>query len=218
MRRCARVFVYDLHTAKGSTLGSHEHAEQRHKDYTAFGSNIHRSDLFYTSKALVKIQIGQKRGNPLPCNGGGWVNIDHILSREDAFPQDRCRSNDKFQITAERVRSEDRRARKPRLQTHGWTMDSSRAWRMVATIVHSSIVGTFGFWFPAELCNMLFPNMSDRLGGACHVTKPSALEGIILRGIVPGSAKVGGTLRSICTLGQREHLDQDCNARCQRGR
>ena len=28
--------------------------------------------------------------------------------------------------------------------------------------------------------------MSDRLGGAFHVTKPSALEGIILRVIVPG--------------------------------
>ena len=28
--------------------------------------------------------------------------------------------------------------------------------------------------------------MSDRLGGAFHVTKPSVLEGIILRGIVPG--------------------------------
>ena len=57
------------------------------KDYTAFGSNIHHIDLSYTSKALVKIlrhQIGQKRGNPIPCNSGGWVNIHHILSREDA--------------------------------------------------------------------------------------------------------------------------------------
>ena len=33
---------------------------------------------------------------------------------------------------------------------------------------------------------MLFLSMSDRLGGAFHVTKPAALEGIILRGIVPG--------------------------------
>ena len=49
-----------------------------YKEYTAFGSHIHHGDLFYTSKALVKIlrhQIGQKRGNPIPCNGGGWVDI-----------------------------------------------------------------------------------------------------------------------------------------------
>ena len=32
-----------------------------------------------------------------------------------------------------------------------------------------------------ELCNILFPNMSHGLGGAFHMTKPSALEGIILR-------------------------------------
>ena len=43
----------------------------------------------------------------------------------------------------------------------------------------------FGFARPAELCNILFLNMSDCLGGAFHVTKPSALEGI-MRGIVPG--------------------------------
>ena len=130
------------------------------------------------------------------------MNIDHILSREDAFAQDRYRKSDKFQIIAECIRSEDRRARKPRLQIVAARFDqeidiesmsgliaaggqhrlgSSRARRTVATMVHSS-----GFARPAELCNMLFPNMSDRLGGAYHVTKPSALEGIILRGIVPG--------------------------------
>ena len=83
-----------------------------YKDYAAFGSNIHHSDVFYTAKALVKILRHQKRGNPIPCNGGGWVNIDHILSREGAFPQDQY----KFQIIAECIRSEDRRARKPRPQ------------------------------------------------------------------------------------------------------
>ena len=81
----------------------------------------------------------------------------------------------------------------------------------------------FGFARPAELCNILFPNMSDRLGGAFHVTKPSALEGIILRGIVSGGNDSARRLavhfvRSVCTLGQRKHLDQDCNARCQGGR
>ena len=54
-------------------------------------------------------------------------------------------------------------------------------WCIRASSGHSD----FGFARPAELCNILFPNMSDRLGGAFHVTKPS-LEGIMLRGIVPG--------------------------------
>ena len=74
----------------------------------------------------------------------------------------------------------------------GWTKDNIdwicrehggwwQPWRIRASSGHSD----FGFARPAELCNMLFPNMSDRLGGAYHVTKPSALEGIILRGIVP---------------------------------
>ena len=82
---------------------------------------------------------------------------------------------------------------------------------MVATMVRASVI----------ICKILFPNMSDRLGGAFHVTKPSALEGIILRGIVPGGnecTKAGSTLRSICALKQRKHLDQDRNARCQIGR
>ena len=90
-----------------------------YKGYTAFGSNIHHSDLFHTSKALVKIlrrKIGAKRGNPIPCNGGGWVNIDHILDREDVFPQNRYNKSDRFQIIAECIRSEDRRAWIPRLE------------------------------------------------------------------------------------------------------
>ena len=39
-------------------------------------------------------------------------------------------------------------------------LDSSRARRMVATMVHSTGHSDFGFARPAELCNMLFPNMS----------------------------------------------------------
>ena len=54
-------------------------------------------------------------------------------------------------------------------------------WCIRASSGHSD----FGFARPAELCNILFPKMSHRLGGAFHVTKPSALEGFILRGIVP---------------------------------
>ena len=56
-------------------------------------------------------------------------------------------------------------------------------------MVHSGVIRAFGFRIRSScptLQNILFPNMSDRLGGAFHVTKPSALEGIILRGIVPG--------------------------------
>ena len=75
-----------------------------YSEYTAFGSHIHHQDLFFTSKALVKIlrhQIGQKWENPIPCNGGGWVNIDHILTREGAFPQDRYKkSNSKSSPSA----------------------------------------------------------------------------------------------------------------------
>ena len=40
------------------------------------------------------------------------MNIDHILEREDASPQNRYKKSDRFQIIAECVRSEDRRARK----------------------------------------------------------------------------------------------------------
>ena len=214
---------------------------QPYNEYTAFGSNIHHQDLFFTSKALVKIlrhQVGQKWGNSIPCNGGGWVDIDHILNRESAFPQDRYKKSDRFQMIAESIRSEDRRARKPRLQilaakfdqeidmdrSHSWTkkdIDWIRrehgGWWQPWCIRASSGHSDFGFARPAELCNILFPNMSDRLGGAFHVTKPSALECIFLRGIVPGgNDKTGSTLRSMCTLEQREHLDQDRNARCQR--
>ena len=140
------------------------------------------------------------------------MNIDHILDREDAFLQNRHKKSGRFQIIAECIRSEDRRARKPRLQilaarfdqeinigsmtgliAAGWTKDNIdwirhehsgwwRPWCIRASSGHLH----FSFARPAELCNILFPNMSDRLGGAFHVTKPSALEGIILRGIVPG--------------------------------
>ena len=75
----------------------------------------------------------------------------------------------------------------------GWTKDNidwirreHGGWWQPCCIRASSGHSDFGFARPAELCNMLFPNMSDRLGGACHVTNPSAVEGIILRGIVPG--------------------------------
>ena len=148
----------------------------------------------------------------MPCNGGGWVDIDHVLSREDMFPQDRCDKSGRFQIIAECIRSDDRRARKPRRQIlaarfdqeidndsmtglieAGWAKDNIdwvrrehggwwQPWFFRASPGHSD----FGFARPAELCNILFPNMSDCLGGAFHVTKPSALEGIILRGIVSG--------------------------------
>ena len=65
----------------------------------------------------------------------------------------------------------------------------------------------------------LFPNMSDRLGiprdkaispGRYHLARPCSRR-------QRQCAKVGGTLWSICTLGQREHLDQDGDARRQRG-
>ena len=186
-----------------------------YKDYTAFGSYMHHSNLFHTSKALVRIlrhQIGQKRGNPIPCNGGGWVDIDDILCREDAFPQDRSRKSDIFQFIAECIRSQDRKARKPRLQilaarfdqviddesmagliAAGWTKNNidwirreRGGWWQPWCIRASSGHSDFGFARPDELCNILFPNMSDCVGGAFHVTKPSALEGIILTGIVPG--------------------------------
>ena len=158
-----------------------------YNEYTAFGSNVSPSDLFQTSKALVKIlrhQIGAKRGNPIPCNGGGWVNIDHILDREDVFPQYRYKKSDRFRIIAECIRSEDRRARKPRLQilaarfdqemdigsitgliAAGWTKDNidwirheHSGWWQPWCIRASSGHSHFGFARPAELCNILFPN------------------------------------------------------------
>ena len=115
-------------------------------------------------------------------------------------------------MVAECIRSEDRKARKPRLQilaakfdqeidmetmpgliAAGWAendIDWIRrehgGWWQPWCIRASSGHSDFGFARPAQPCNILFPNMSDRLGGAFHVTKPSALEGIILRGIVPG--------------------------------
>ena len=186
-----------------------------YNEYTAFGPNIHHQDLYFTSKALVKIlrhQIGQKWGNSIPCNGGGWVDIDHVLNRDSAYPQERCKQSDRFQMIAECIRLEDRRARKPRLQILAakfdqeidadtmeglmaagrtkkdidWIRREHGGWWQPWCIRASSGHSDFGFARPAELCNILFPNMSDRLGGADHVTKPSALEGIILRGTVPG--------------------------------
>ena len=112
MRRRAWVLMHDRHAAEGDTLGSHEKV-------MPIGRTTSTRHL-ETSKALVKIlrhQIGAKRGNSIPCNGGGWVNIGHILDCEDVFPQYRYRKGDRFQIIAECIRSEDRKARKPRLQT-----------------------------------------------------------------------------------------------------
>ena len=106
-------------------------------------------------------------------------------------------------MIAECIRSEDRRARKPRLQilaakfdqeidaetiegliAAGWTKKDidwiRRKHGGPCCIRASSGHSDFGFARAAELCNILFPNMSERLGGAFHVTKPSALEGIIL--------------------------------------
>ena len=152
-----------------------------YSESTAIGSHIHHQGLFFTSKALVKIlrnQISQKWGNPIPCNGGGWVNIDHILSREGAFPQDRYKKSDKFQIIAECIRSEDRKARKPRLQilaakfdqeihmetmtgliAAGWSKNDidwvrreHGGWWQPWCIRASSGHSDFGF-APAELCN-----------------------------------------------------------------
>ena len=175
-----------------------------YSEYTAFGSHIHHQDLFFTSTALLKIlrhQIGQKRGHSSPL--GGWVNIDHILSREGAFLQDRCKKSDKFQIIAACIRSEVRKARKPRLQILAAKFDQEIDMETMTGLIAAGwsknmvehggwwqpwcIRASFGFARPAELCNILFLNMSDRSGGAFHVTKPSALEGIILRGVVPGS-------------------------------
>ena len=67
-----------------------------------------------------------------------------------------------------------------------WIRREHGGWWQPWCIRASSGHSDFGLARPAELCNILFPNMSDRLGGAFDVTKPSALEGIILRGIVPG--------------------------------
>ena len=161
---------------------------------------------------ILRHQTGQKWGNSIPCNGGGWVGIDHIPNRKSVFLQDRYKKSDRFQMIAECIRSEDRRARKPRLQILAakfdqeidmetmagliaagrtkkdidWIRREHGGWWQPWCIRASSGHSDFGFARPAELCNILFPNMSDRLGGAFHVTKPSALEGIILRGIVPG--------------------------------
>ena len=53
------VFVYGPHTAKGRVMNMQNRDTSfpywPYKDYTAFGSNIHHSNLFYTSEALVKI-------------------------------------------------------------------------------------------------------------------------------------------------------------------
>ena len=124
------------------------------------------------------------------------MNIDHILDREDAFPQNRHKTSDRFQIIAECVRSEDRRARKPRLQilaarfdqeinvgsmtgliAAGWTKDNIdwirhehsvfwQPWCIRASSGHSD----FEFACPAELCNILCPNMSDPIAWAGHST------------------------------------------------
>ena len=86
--------------------------------------------------------------------------------REDVFPHNRYKKSDRFQIIAKCIRSEDRRARKPRLQilaarldqeididlitgliAAGWTKGNidwiRHEQRMVATMVCSSIVRTF---------------------------------------------------------------------------
>ena len=116
--------MYDQHAAEGTTLGSHEHAEPRHKFSPSAVQRVHSVWVQHVPPrhiphVIVKIlrhQIGQKWGNSIPCNGGGWVDIDHILSRESAFPQDRYKKSGRFQMIAECIRSEDRKARKPRLQ------------------------------------------------------------------------------------------------------
>ena len=59
-----------------------------YKDIHKFSpSAVQCQDLYFTSKALVKVlrhQIGQKWGNSIPCNGGGWVDMDHVLNRVPA--------------------------------------------------------------------------------------------------------------------------------------
>ena len=45
-----------------------------------------------------------------------WRRMGDILSRESALPQDRYKKSDRFQMIAECIRSEYRKARKPRLQ------------------------------------------------------------------------------------------------------
>ena len=122
------------------------------------------------------------------------------------------------------IRSEDRKARKPRLQTlaakfdqvidmetmegliaAGWSKNGvdwirreHGGWWQPWCIRASSGHSDFGLARPAELCNILFPSMSERLGGASHATKPSALEGIILRGIVPGGNDSARRLAAHC--------------------
>ena len=169
--------------------------------------DISHGDLFQTSKALVKIlrhQTGAKRGNHIPCNGGGWVNIDRILDREDvrvpaaSVQKGRQIPNHRRVHQVRRSESTEAETANPRCEIRprdaaGWTKENidwirreRNGWWQPWCVRASSGHSDFGFARPAKLCNILFPNMSDRLGGAFHVTKASALEGIILRGIVPG--------------------------------
>ena len=202
---------------KYNYVGQHTNPNRTMKEYNhmldSFGGASFSVIAQPGDEAVCKGTQGQKWGNPIPCNGGGWVNIDHILSREDAFPQDRYKKNDRFQIIAKCIRSEDRKAPKPRLQIFAAKFDQEIDMETMTSLkaagwskndidwvrrehggwwqpwcMRASGHSVFGFARPAELCNILFPNMSDRLGGAFHVTKPSALEGIILRCIVPGGS------------------------------
>ena len=121
-----KLFDKKFAKEKGDILGSHEHAEPRHKFSLLAVQRVHGIWVKYQPRRLVpdierlvkilRRQIRAKRGNSIPCNGGGWVNIDYIPDREDVFSQYRCRKGDRLQIIAECVRSEDRKARKPRLQ------------------------------------------------------------------------------------------------------
>ena len=116
------------------------------------------------------------------------MNIDRILSREDAFPQDRYKKNDRFQIIAECIISKNRKARKPRLQilaanfdqeidmetmtgliAAGWSKNDidwvrreHGGWWQPCCIRASSGHSDFGLACPAELCNILFRRSISR--------------------------------------------------------
>ena len=198
-----------------------------YSEYTAFGSNISHIDLFQ----ILRHQIGAKLYSLQWWRMGEHRPHPGPRGRVPAVPVQKGRQIPNHRRVHQVRRSE---ARKPRLQilasrfdqeidigsrtgliAAGWTKERSRAQRMVATMVRSSIVRTFELRIRSSCCALqnFVPEHVRSLGRSIPRDKA----------ISPGRhhfaghctrwqrqcALIGGT---VCTLRQREHFDQDCVA------
>ena len=122
MRRCAWILMHDRHAAKGDTLGSYERAKPR-CNFPLRGrtkSTRHLGPLAATTVCSRCQKAGENPTSSNWCEKGQhdslpwWGTGEH---RPHPGPRGRVPAEPvRFQAIAECIRSEDRRARKPRLQ------------------------------------------------------------------------------------------------------